>query len=585
MRKLNIISILLIILLSVTSLSFGSFIFGNEYEINNDIENLIISRLQSNSSISDSDIIEKIKNGDGNVLRFIDYEDFKKTHLEIIKISRNQGISYYEAIGYTDSIPAFIGGLDNTDSYVKLKCIGFLGNWTDEIGLDLRYIQKRVRDRIVSDIERSGSVIYALKVLDNKITRKVLLNKIYNGDELILQNVTPKEFITLIHNDIFFREVNNVDPRYRIRSIRLAPWWIDMKVLSNLVALKLRHVKKINPAAYELIYGYHMISDEPYNLDILNTDEEVGEVSVSSGNYVSEIESYRPKIMDDPLDDGIEFETLQTYYFDDNNEMVNHVGYRDHAGNWDIQSLYDIRYFEYSEDGKQFYNEDKYVRAIFAGLNNSSSIVKENCARILNMMSDPFIAVNHEGQIVGSFGILRYLSSESKYIEWLINAWEDVRFSQYIDVGRPIEGVDTDYDGSFDDILQYNNDGIKTRINDNNWGYLWNYRIDIYSLIKRMGLGSLLEEDYYYSKKDYSSTSIDNSNLNYDSDDFLFYDRPVWVSSTRYREDKNGNINTFFVESLFNENEIDVMDIGFTHSTYISSWDLVPDWQGIDEIE
>ncbi len=585
MRKLNIISILLIILLSVTSLSFGSFIFGNEYEINNDIENLIISRLQSNSSISDSDIIEKIKNGDGNVLRFIDYEDFKKTHLEIIKISRNQGISYYEAIGYTDSIPAFIGGLDNTDSYVKLKCIGFLGNWTDEIGLDLRYIQKRVRDRIVSDIERSGSVIYALKVLDNKITRKVLLNKIYNGDELILQNVTPKEFITLIHNDIFFREVNNVDPRYRIRSIRLAPWWIDMKVLSNLVALKLRHVKKINPAAYELIYGYHMISDEPYNLDILNTDEEVGEVSVSFGNYVSRIESYRPKIMDDPLDDGIEFETLQTYYFDDNNEMVNHVGYRDHAGNWDIQSLYDIRYFEYSEDGKQFYNEDKYVRAIFAGLNNSSSIVKENCARILNMMSDPFIAVNHEGQIVGSFGILRYLSSESKYIEWLINAWEDVRFSQYIDVGRPIEGVDTDYDGIPDDILQYNNDGIKTRINDNNWGYLWNYRIDIYSLIKRMGLGSLLEEDYYYSKKDYSSTSIDNSTLNYDSDDFLFYDRPVWVSSTRYREDKNGNINTFFVESLFNENEIDVMDIGFTHSTYISSWDLVPDWQGIDEIE
>jgi hypothetical protein len=530
-----------------------------------------------------NDIIQKVRQGDPNVLRFIVYDVFEEVHREIIRRAREANTSYYEILGMADAIPAFIGGFDNQDPKVRLRCIGWLGDWVDEIGLDLGDIQKRTRDRIVSRIETREEVRYALRLLDLKIVRKIILNKVYNGDENILQQITAREFIVLIHDEIFLRRAYCIDDRIRIRSIRLSPWWIDVKVLNAIVAHRLMYTRRINQEAFERIYGEgkefreefivaedvpqgYMVQDQFMNL--LNLDEERGQKKVAVDTLILPIvdnvpEGYSEKTADDlgynvQVEDrqaamnqdllrNSEFEVLTTYYYVDDNRYF-YIGYKDHAGNWDIQTLYDIRYFNYSESGDEFDNEDKFVRALFGGLINRHLVVRENCARILIMLSDPFIKVDYTGTVVGVKGVINNLARESKYVEWAIKAWEEVRYSQYVDVARPAEGYDGDNDGDFDRIIFYHNDGNVLDYNTNNpWGYYWNYRIDIHELLRRMGLGQLFQCDIQAERR-----------------------QPVQRAEGR---------NTYFVESLFDLTEIDVIDVAD------SIWDYIPDWHGVDEIE
>jgi hypothetical protein len=549
-----------------------------------------------------NDIIQKMKQGDPNVLRFIVYDVFEEVHREIIRRAREANTSYYDILGMSEAIPAFIGGFDNQDPKVRLRCIGWLGDWVDEIGLDLADIQKRTRDRIVSRIETREEVRYAFRILDLKIVRKTILNKIYNGDERILQNITATEFIVLIHDEIFLRTAYCIDPRIRIRSIRLAPWWIDVKVLNAVVAHRLSYTRLLNQQAFERIYdpnnpNYNtqlnennfiyanvagsVVQDQYKNF--LNLDEERSQKKTDVDTLILPIvnnvpEGYSEKTADNlgynvevPATDrnaalandilrGREFEYLTTYYYTSASATpFFYIGYYDYANNWDIQSLYDIRYFNYSESGSEFHNEDKFVRALFAGLTNRHLVVRENVARILIMLSDPFIQIDYTGTVVGVKGIIRNLARESKYVEWAIKAWEEVRYSQYIDVARPAEFIDTDGDGvADDDIRYYHVDGNKINYGRSvEWGYIWNYRIDIHELLRRMGLGQLFQCD-------------------------------IQSQAAAPPPPRATGRNTYFVESLFDLTEIDVLNIDLQAGSSGSSfniWNLIPDWHGVDEIE
>ncbi|MHA2022352.1 MAG: hypothetical protein ACTSWQ_01695, partial [Candidatus Thorarchaeota archaeon] len=170
-------------------------------------------------------IIEKIKAGDPNVLRFVVYDVFEEVHKEVIRKARRANVSYYAIINWESAIPAYIGGFDNQDPKVRLRCIGWLGDWVDEIGEELPDIYKRTADRLASRIETREEVKYGLRLLYLKIVRKQQLNKIYEGDEKALEDISAKDFIALIHDETFLRQIYCIPRRIKVRSIRLAPWW------------------------------------------------------------------------------------------------------------------------------------------------------------------------------------------------------------------------------------------------------------------------------------------------------------------------------------------------------------------------
>lgn len=499
------------------------------------------------------DIIQKIRQGDPNVLRFVVYDVFEEVHVEIIRRARESKTNFYAVLNMSNAIPAYIGGYDNQDPKVRLRCIGWLGDWVDEIGTDVADIQKRTRDRLVSRIETRAEVSYALRLLDLKITRKTMLNRVYNGDEKVLETINPTDFIVLIHNELFLREIYCISPDIHIRSIRLAPWWIDVKTLETVVAQRLMLTRRLNEQRFAEVYcGTNFILESD---PLLNRDEEESE-KLPDNNLIlpllpSGYDVYRIKTLDDTLEDGKEFEILKTYFYDAQNEMTFWYGYIDHARNWDIQSLYDIRYFNYSDTGQVYENENKFVRALFGGLRNRHLVVRENCARLLIMLSDPYVELDLSRRVVGVSGVISTLAKESKYVETAVNAWQDVRFAQFVDVARPAMINPNNPDS----IMYYGLDGTMVDYNRtysinglaNPWGYCWNYRIDMHELLRRMGLGQL-----FACEIEAAAVTVE-----------------VIVEEE----------NTYFVESLFDLTEIDVIDIPD------NVFDLIPDWHGVDEIE
>jgi hypothetical protein len=517
-----------------------------------------------------NDIIQKIRQGDPNVLRFIVYDVMEEVHTEVIRRAREGNTSYYAVLNWNNAIPAYIGGFDNQDPKVRLRCIGWLGDWVDEIGTDLADIRKRTRDRIVSRIETREEVKYALHLLNFKIVRKTYLNAIYQGDETALKTINALEFLVLVHNELFLREVLCIPRRVKIRSIRLAPWWIDVRALMNIVAERLEMTRQLNRVMYDRIYTCDFCSDLGdatsaragdftgfifSDDDLMNEDEERADKQTDDDLILPLLptgyEVYRIKTKDDVLEEnrqrGDEFEKLETWYYGPNNEQLNFYGYIDHAGNWDIQTLYDIRYFNYSAD-ITFPNEDRYIRAIFMGLANRHLVVRENVARVLVMLSDPFVKLDLANRVIGVDGMLNRLAKESKYVETLINAWEEVRFAQFVDVARPTMGLG-------DTLVYYNLDGTlvdygaRYAINNqtNPWRYCWNYRIDIHELLRRMGFGHLFACEL---------------------------EEVVQIEVAQEEE------NTYFVESLFDLSEIDIIEQGDP-----GIFELIPEWHGVDEIE
>lgn len=492
-------------------------------------------------------IIQRIRKGDPTVLKFVVYDVLAEVHKEIINFveeSKKQSArgvettNYYREMGWTASLPAYIGGFDNQDPKVRLRCIGYLGDWVDDIGLDIQMIGKSAYDRLNSLIETREEVKYALELLRLKVLRKIYLNKIYQGDENVLKCIEPVQFIPLVQGEDFIRQVFCVPDDIVIRSIRLDPWWV----------IWTRN-------------GYVKHQTE--------TDEGDKAAKRSEEPYVSQnYPKYQYKLNKN--------NTIYRNYPDDKDYPVDRqYGYKDEANYLDIISLYDQRYFKYSAEGNKYKNEENVLKALFAGLENSSLFVNENCARIITRMTDgpqydpydpdnntpedditviqdrPYEVKDSEGNVKTVKGNLAKIAKQTKYVAIARKAWDDVKFAQFVDVHQktdPINattrelsykgagGVDL---GMIDGVQVYRDLGGGTTFNHvNPWGYTYNYRTDMADIMRRLGLGKYVDTCYREAAK-----------------------KQITTTGRRY-----------FVEDLFDLDEL-------------SPGHYIPTWHGRDEIK
>lgn len=176
-----------------------------------------------------NNIIARIKRGDRTVLRLVVFDTFEAVHDEIVRRASNNGSStdlgrYYSTIGQRGALPAYFGGFDNQDPKVRLKCIGYLGDWVDEVGIDLPTIEKEVDRRLATNIETRKEVRYGYRVLKMKIVRRRVIDRIKKGDEKVLVTITPEEFLPLVYYEPRIRTIYLGAPgTVKIRSIVLDP--------------------------------------------------------------------------------------------------------------------------------------------------------------------------------------------------------------------------------------------------------------------------------------------------------------------------------------------------------------------------
>lgn len=441
-----------------------------------------------------NNIIRRIQQGDPTVLKFIVYDVFTEVHKElVIRTRRNQAADvrtdFYREVGGRSALAAYIGGIDNQDPKVRLRCIGFLGDWVDDIGQDMPRIARAANDRLLSGIETREEVKYGLELLQLKVLRKIYLNQIFNGDEDLLRTIDPEEFIVLVHGEEFIREIFCVPPEVIIRSIRLDPWWIEQEDDTT----------------------YRVIMDE----DFRDANDEDQKAAFPNPFRSIQFLDYR-LVLD------VNNSIYRNYPADESGE--DQYGYRDRDGRLDIVSLYDFRYFRYSEDGNEFPNEAVLLRALFNGLANDSLFVRENVARIIVRMSDGPLGSDRDGdgaaaeyddatshtrmeyeirdttgRVVSVKGNLAELARSARYQQIAMQAWDEVKYSQYIDVHLgaqvlnrayrrdPLDGVRTQRARAAFDC---NGPGISAT---NPWGYSYNYRTDVADILRRMGLGRYVD--------------------------------------------------------------------------------------------
>lgn len=219
-------------------------------------------------------LINRIRNGDKNVMSYIVYQTYERLHFTVYAASLTYfdknlvkaeadairkrfldkfkdrygpedgkkfidrvdtrykallGQDYYNILGYRKSVPAFIGGFNNQDPKVRLKAIGYLGDWVDDVSLDLNEIETAVEQRLASGLETRMEVRYGLEILRLKILRKRILNEIYKGtNHNVLKTIDPRDFLVLVRNEAFIRKIFGISDKM-VRSIRLDPY-IDRKL-------------------------------------------------------------------------------------------------------------------------------------------------------------------------------------------------------------------------------------------------------------------------------------------------------------------------------------------------------------------
>jgi len=200
-KILLIISLLLMLSLMFSFASFSQSDYlpsdDNEYDALDTLEEEEEESLEKKYD----DYINRIRKGDRNVLRLIVYEEFQAVHERIkLKTRRMDGVSYYEYIGKRSSLPAYFAGLENQDPKCRLKCIGYLADYVDEVRADYADILKAANARLASNDETRREVEFALKVLRAKIERRRLLERVKKGDMKVLQEISPDKFLILIAN-------------------------------------------------------------------------------------------------------------------------------------------------------------------------------------------------------------------------------------------------------------------------------------------------------------------------------------------------------------------------------------------------
>ncbi len=171
------------------------------------------------------EIINRIRRGDRTVLRLVVFDTFEAVHDEIVKKDKTDAQkNYYDILGGRNSLSAFIGGFDNQDPKVRLKCIGYLGDWVDEVGRSTKQIEKAVDKRLATNIETRKEVRYGFRVLKMKIVRRRILSAVKRGDQKVLVRVPPEEYLPLVFYEPRIRTIYLGSPgAVRIRSIVLDP--------------------------------------------------------------------------------------------------------------------------------------------------------------------------------------------------------------------------------------------------------------------------------------------------------------------------------------------------------------------------
>jgi len=533
-------------------------------------------------------IISRISKGDPNVLKYVVYDVFTEVHKAVLQESRERTaknpnstpVSYYDVIGGKAALPSFYGCFDNQDPKVRLRCIGFLGDWIDDMGIAMNDIGRQATDRLNSNIETRMEVRYGLILLTLKVLRKIMLNQIWGGDEDVLRTISPENFVVLVHNEDFIREMYCIPKDVKLRSIRLLPWWLQT----------------YTDEQGGSVFWYRLRGDEETERNLSNT-------FTPFRNLSKELE-LRLKVNDDKYYIYRNYGGEPAHVLAVQDRKDKGYGYQDPdpKGYKDIASLYDIRYFRYSNNAElakgAFQNEEKYVPAMFAGLDNTSLFVRENVARILVRLTDgplgfiqrggdahydaikidsgsdsnsfvswgdesstgrsasrsntPYELLDDTNTITGVQGILSRLSKNAKYQTVLRNAWRDVRYSQYFDVHESSRGTNfkpfpqnIEPDGTrLDRHVPFNGDAAAA--GGNSWGYKYNYRTDIADLMNRFGLHRELE----------------------------FCEHPVVAAQT---QSMGGQ---FFVEDLFDLSEISRPAFEGTGSVV-----TIPLWHGKDEIK
>jgi len=118
-------------------------------------------------------IINRVRKGDPNVLKYVVYDVFQEVHKAILQESRERSakmqgndpskaaaVSYYDVVGGKAALPSFYGCFDNQDPKVRLRCVGFLGDWIDDMGIAMNDIGHQAQDRLHSNIETRIEVHY-----------------------------------------------------------------------------------------------------------------------------------------------------------------------------------------------------------------------------------------------------------------------------------------------------------------------------------------------------------------------------------------------------------------------------------------
>lgn len=262
MKKQTLL-ILLVLLLSLT-LSIPAFAQISEEDYDEDeTRGTTPIRAPEDEFIEDEVIrlfkyLERVRRGDKNVLKLMTYRTYLAMHDAVlialgatdksavlsdeqiqlvnrhIASGRVQGNfpDYYSFFGNANGLPAFIAGMENQDPKVRLKVIGYLGDWVDEKYTNLDYILSAAEARWNSQVETRDEVRYGLFLLRYKIRRYKILMAIYNGDDRVLKNISAEDFLVLIRGEraiakLFFPELYTkivVERSIYVSSIKLDPW-------------------------------------------------------------------------------------------------------------------------------------------------------------------------------------------------------------------------------------------------------------------------------------------------------------------------------------------------------------------------
>lgn len=434
------------------------------------------------------DIINRIKRGDQTVLRLVVFDTFEAVHDELVKRSERQGTTstgskesisgeYYNKVGLRSAIPAYIGGFDNQDPKVRLKCIGFLGDWIDEVGLDANVIEKAVDRRLATNIETRKEVRYGYRILKMKIVRRRVIAALSKGDKKILVRIAPEEFLPLVFYEPRIRTIYLGSPgAVRIRSIVLDPG-VEPET-GNLVSDRPGRASglDIESICYE---GVKEVGDQGEVAQWLEDARKAGTIddAAKAGGYVG----------------GGARGTAQ-------------------AGTDGVLPTAPVLKWNC-------------VKAIFTGLDNKSLFVREHSARIfLNYIRGYTGDANYAGRATGGSATravapaLAEMARNPYYVRLAQVAWDNVKWSEYYYNDRVTSGSNR---GSFikhTHYLEYNNNPANAGIAENGefrpatssryftehvatypeWGTerTGNYRNDVKEILRVLGLSWYVDAEY-----------------------------------------------------------------------------------------